>query len=505
MMSKARRALTGIGVAALAAAGPLVGVGTPVADAADVDSPRCFWNNAAGYGYSNVAYPDTAATYWRADATLAPGSYLEFTATYPEARYFSYNLYDPQLRPIDGIRDDLLVPDAGSTNPYVVGADRTVTDRSYTMRIVEGPAPAEADREANTLYLESDVGTAAPNALMLYRVYVPDDATRGDDGLRVDGGALPTVVQHFADGSTADLTAGCNDETPKRRESSRIADEVDEYNRNGNASAPAIATAASPTLEWEAFFNLPHIKLVAATGGTAVEPGLTAAGGYRAAETAFGRGGYLSNRDNHYGLAAGHRDYGPILLLEGRAPTVPRTIDGQATMGGGDLRYWSICTNEQQTTRSVACLYDNQFDVDADGMFRLVISSPNDRPDAYLEACGAQWLAWGLSPETVVILRHMVAAPGFTSTIANVERAREGYDDKGPGTIYDVLGDYLPVGTHHASEADLPTCNPASTAGRASPRSVETSTMRRCHDRSEAPRVQWRLGSPNNGCRRGLM
>src|SRR3546814_2445373 len=55
-----------------------------------------------------------SATYWVAVVPNVPGTRLRIDGQYPDARYFSFNAYDPALRPIDGIADARIAPDAGS-------------------------------------------------------------------------------------------------------------------------------------------------------------------------------------------------------------------------------------------------------------------------------------------------------------------------------------------------------------------------------------------------------
>jgi hypothetical protein len=81
-----------------------------------------------------------------------------------------------------------LAPDPGSSNPFVPGADRTVTQRSYTAFIEVGSRPAQP--APNTLYTgDSQGGT------FLYRVYVPDSGRDQKGGV-----PLPRVTLESADG-----------------------------------------------------------------------------------------------------------------------------------------------------------------------------------------------------------------------------------------------------------------------------------------------------------------
>src|SRR5256885_455521 len=84
--------------------------------------------------------------------------------------------------------------DAGSVNPFILGAERTSKKRSYTAFIDFGPIPST--RAPNTLYTGTGQG-GTPNfdGTFIYRVYVPD---RGLDEL--GGVGVPTVTLETTSG-----------------------------------------------------------------------------------------------------------------------------------------------------------------------------------------------------------------------------------------------------------------------------------------------------------------
>lgn len=63
--------------------------GTTVAD----DVHPCAWPTRADQTVDNIAYPDTAATYWGLGYRLAEGETLELAGTFPDARYISFISY----------------------------------------------------------------------------------------------------------------------------------------------------------------------------------------------------------------------------------------------------------------------------------------------------------------------------------------------------------------------------------------------------------------------------
>src|SRR5437762_1261095 len=87
----------------------------------------------------NVLALDTNAVYWVGSYASVPGTRIRIDAEFPYSRYTSWNLYDSAGRPIDGLTDERIKADKGSTNPFEAGADRFAERRSYTAFIDFGP------------------------------------------------------------------------------------------------------------------------------------------------------------------------------------------------------------------------------------------------------------------------------------------------------------------------------------------------------------------------------
>jgi hypothetical protein len=162
------------------------------------------------------------------------------------------------------------------------------------------------------------------------------------------------------------------------------------------------------------------------------------------AEQSLPSGGFGDNPDNKYMGTQFTQDYGAVLAFRGKAPTTPRTFDGQTRMGTGQLRYWSLCTNAQ-TTAYYACHQDDQVPVDRRGYYTIAISTAAARPRNATESCGVSWLPAGPWRQSLLILRNMLPAPTFAQAIQNAQ----------PGTEQQTLGEYYPRGTYYRTTADF--------------------------------------------------
>ncbi|ATQ43683.1 hypothetical protein [Caulobacter mirabilis] len=154
-------------------------------------------------------------------------------------------------------------------------------------------------------------------------------------------------------------------------------------------------------------------------------------------------GGFFPNPDNNYIRTIVNRGYGRLLMLRGKMPTTARTLGGEPLMGRGQLRYWSICSNQGfANTRATACLFDEEVPLDKDGYYTIAISREADRPRNAVAGCGVAWLKLaddgdgaGDPDAGVIQIRNMLADPAFGRSIQAVRQL---------GTEKAVMGDYLP-------------------------------------------------------------
>lgn len=392
----------------------------------------CGWQLVSDIDTTNIAFPDQAATYWIALVPNLPQSRLRIDGRYPAARYFSYNVYDPLIRPVDAIADYEIAPEQTGSNPYV--NPQAQPGAAYTAYI-EFTAKPET-RAPNTVYSGFIPLTAQrmlPNPLLtplIYRVYVP----AGD---RADGGVgLPVLTLETQDGArellpfadcAAPLAPRLGDHLPPPGLNAALL-QLDYPEPAGVLRFPTATYPPRATV----FYGLPD-TLLRILGNLSPAPPPEA---LRSTEIGSG-GGFLSNRHNAYIASAFSRSDGGIVLMRGRAPSWQG--DPRRRGAAGQLRYWSVCQNEFVSQRFVACAADYQTSLDAEGFFTVVVSDASERPANATAEHGFAWLPWGPYPDALLIYRHMLPAPDFAEAIQNVPQGSD------PRT---VMGDYFPVVTY---------------------------------------------------------
>jgi hypothetical protein len=379
---------------------------------------NCAWLLRSDPDLLNIAFPDEGATYWVAAVPAVPGARLRIEAEFPQARYFSFNTYDPALRPTD-VLTDYRIDAADGLNPYRGDGP----SGRYVAWVEPGSAPET--RAANTLYAgQIDLlGRAAlPNPVwaLIYRLYLPEVDRNG-------GVALPSLQLEVGRRDTPIALQAC-DPLPPDGVPGLLNDLI------RNSSDPGLIgllpfPLAPDEPEMVRFYGLPETLRLLLSNAVGFSLPLQA---ITAGDTG---GGFLSNLDNAYVTTMMSRERGSLYVLRAQAPSWAG-VPADAPLGSAQVRYWSLCTNEFVSQRYVGCLHDAQVPLDGDGYFTLVVSDPDQRPANATDANGIAWLPWGAAyPDSVVIYRHMLPSAHFTEAIQNI----------GYGTpVREVMGAYAP-------------------------------------------------------------
>jgi hypothetical protein len=263
---------------------------------------------------------------------------------------------------------------------------------------------------------------------ILYRIYVGD---KGTD--ETAGGGLPTPVLSLPDGRVlrgAEACGSLKTRQPLLLDPAAMAVPMEMYNnmlKEASKFGPTFPATNPPTwhqqLDRDALYGI-YLNKPPAEGARKSE------------------GGFYPNLDNQYIRAILNRKMGKVFMLRAKAPTTPKTFNGESTMGGGDLRYWSWCSNQGfANTRVNACVHDEKIPVGPDGFYTLVLSRKADRPRNAVTQCGVAWLPMaddgdGAADDdvTVLQLRHMLGNGNFANAIQGISKV--GMEEKDMGPYY---------------------------------------------------------------------
>jgi len=412
-----------------------------------IPGPRsCFWARgpASADPYINIAYPDAATFYWAAVFTVPHGAKLAFEGKYPHSRYMSFISYDEAGRPIESVADYLVKPRAGSVNPFLGGADRNNANRDYSLDVVDGRPDPSIKTGMNLVGQTRDklnapkYGPAPGQQTILYRIYVAD---KGTD--ETGNAGLPVPVLTMPDGKVlrgAETCTALRTRQPLQLDPAAMAVPMDKYYELLTAASkigPLHPATNPPT--WHQ--QLDREALYAIYTGERIKD-----------DARKSEGGFYPNLDNQYIRAIVNRKYGKVFVVRGKAPTTPKTYNGDAKTGSGDLRYWSFCSNQGfANTRVNDCVHDERVPVGPDGFYTIVLSRAADRPRNATVQCGIAWLPMADDGDgavdadvTVLQLRHMLGAGEFKNAVQNIGKVGDEAKD---------MGAYFPQGRYITTSA----------------------------------------------------
>ncbi len=383
-------------------------------------------------GTRNTNYPEQNATYWITAFELPAGSVLRVRGQYPRARYMALQIYDENRNVIDAINDATIDPEPGQNNPYRTGT----VQGTYSVNVVFGRKPART-APPNTIYTER-----VARVILMYRIYYSTDS---DD---LTGGTTTPVLPVISQGGVPMPT--CPVRPIIVPEDQLVWGRLD--NTDFSGSVPPISSQAPAAIS--------PVWGMSVTGPTTR---------------------YYPSQDNSYMFAVVSREFlsppyiNDMVVVRIKAPTFVNTQGGEPPYWSTttrQVRFWSICSNEPQTTGVVRCAADYQAPL-RDGYATVVISDPSNRPsNEVLAQHAATWIPWGaLTPgDTVydendvpmtnadgvfyqgaVLYRQTMANPGWTQSFTAVGRLprdqwRDAMGEYWPSAGYCTAGDFVAFG-----------------------------------------------------------
>ena len=423
-----------------------LGVTLSTSAAAAQGIPACSWPlETTGTGPTNVAYPDTDATYLPMPFDASRWKKLIITGTYPEARFMSFITYDAKGAAVDSLVDVAINPDRHSKNPFRRGRAGDGHRREHTFG---QKYTITISRDGKAAKSGNHLGVADSNpGWVIYRIYIPD---KGED--RQGGVDLPTVTLVAHDGSLHPLSP-----CPHDNFATAVQNLIASLQDNGFADAADFLA----------------MKVAEGDDGGAGPGGAVCAPDQVAFAIPQNTGGYFPNPANKY-IAAPNLCFQPnrIIVVRGKGAPFPDTYNGAPVWQPVEpfkkvaLRYWSMCNNAQeQPYPVVACQADWATKLDSQGFYTYVMSEDESgmkppAPPDWLPP-DATWLPWGsMDVPNILLFRNMLPASSFRQSIQAAEAAGCTFDNE-PGTpvpykdivdagqcAHGVMGAYYPVAVY---------------------------------------------------------
>lgn len=421
--------------------------------------------------------PDPKITYLFLGTALAPfGSKLVIEGEFPRCRFFSVQI----TQPLNGseyyaqrqfgaaevaVVDADIAPLPGHTNPFRLGANRNAEDRSYrlTFDLALGD-PTDLNTGAHTYPYRKNsnnrtgallayqgplghktlAGTPLPTpgdwnlGAVWVRIYEPDEGTGPLGGVE-----MPKVWFELPNG--ARYFVGSDFSALQQRANQTIANRVTNDAPNPNFG---------PNTGWYKSWEISRSIL---TGICQSNGWSRADSGARVRDIALGwtgRGEFqpsASARIEPHATTNNYISYlgrsvvvppGQVAVLTGKLPTFPSTRNGEATMQGGQVRYWSICGIDQDPfsplpATTVHAISDAEVVADPNRNYIIAYSRPEDRPLNATAQNGVSWVDWGTQSYLGVLMRWLCVAPDWRFPLAPHEHNLDWAHSEWTGSQYD--------------------------------------------------------------------
>jgi hypothetical protein len=327
--------------------------------------PACGWPfEATGTGITNIATPDTNATYWITPLDTGHWAKMVIKGTYPQARFFNFTTYSAKGTLLSTVFDANIVPDAGSTDPFAT--EQASGTHSYTVTVGSGASGANA------------LGVSGSRLVfVVYRLYAPD---AGLD--RTGGVGVPNVTVVGYDGSVHSL-----EPCPFAGAETSLGNMI-------------VLLAASGFADGAAFLQ----QFLTASQETGLVTGVCNPASPGAAPVLFGpptlNPDFFADPQSTYLETPGFCfRANMIIVVRGKAPVFPNTYLGDSIFQPAfdddiQVRYWSICNNDEVVPYPViGCQADFATKRDSNQSYTYVLSN-DPAPPSWLPPT-ATWLPWG--------------------------------------------------------------------------------------------------------------
>lgn len=329
---------------------------------------------------SVLYYPDQNAVYFRYAWENAKGQGLVIKGKIPDARYFSYNLYNDLTKgSITALSDLEIIPDEGDPS-------------SYTIRIVpEG----QSSNSNNTIILPDSI----KNASVFLRYYLANGNIYANRPLpalyKVKNGELETPGPSIP-------IAQMTQEDMARLKTQIISNPSIITGKERKILASPASTSSEKEPIVCKVMTIPvfrHFK----------DP-------QKISSYNFNSSGNYPNKDNHYILMpVVRKKKDDVLLVRFKAPQHAESLGDRSK----DVRYFSLSEGDEYTHTSLT-LHDSKLHISDDGFIYVAVGNDAKEVKEKAKDLGVNFMPWLHKEKLVLILRHMLPSPDFKQSIREV-------------------------------------------------------------------------------------
>jgi hypothetical protein len=329
---------------------------TKECDITQVNGTDAYWAEYLGHDQTVDFWPDKFVNYWAVvvNKNDFPNVGFKIQGEFPEARYFSYNVYGEDRNSTASIFDTQIKAKNCSANPFKNQEKETSADKNLYTLFVVPESVSEFDMNDNVLKFidgEEEIG-------LMLRYYVP----AGGDRAGVD---LPKI-------EVFDLDS---------KESVTIPE-----TSNLLMVTPQILGRINAAYSFQIDNNVRF---------------------YRGDPT-----GLYPNNDNQYVRTFLNYDDDDVYVIRWKAPIFPKN---SSEFESAEVRYSSMNLGDN-ITNNFDGIYDTQYKLDNDGFVTLVIADETPELREKAETAGYNFMPWTLpGNKGYLIYRNLLTKEGTTA------------------------------------------------------------------------------------------
>lgn len=290
----------------------------------------------------------------------------------PEARYFSFNLYNDYTKSsIAALADHEILPDEGDGSSYTI----------YIM------PQGKAGKFQNQIILPDSVKIAS----VFLRYYLareniyaskplPEISILENGKLKPTIPSIPMATLSAADIAKIKTLIKSNPQIISGKERKLLSSSSTSIQEK----EPVISKVMTVPI-------FKHYK----------DPGSIGAFNYNSS-------GNYPNKDNHYIVMPVIRKKDDVLIVRFKAPTYAHLLGDISK----NVRYYSLSQGNEYTNTSIT-IHDEQLRVSNDGFVYVIVANDSEETKTKANELGINFMPWLYKDKIVLILRHMLPSPDF--------------------------------------------------------------------------------------------